>query len=436
MKIKKDKIISILLIVLQMFFISSSVFAVNIENDEESVLVQAKESLAHIGVNYWGQDITGHYTVYNDEYPAYCVNYYKGGVKPDKNYSVKISGNYIDENITGVTKDKKLAVWRVIKNGYPYKTIVGLDKLESYVATKLAIFYVLEDWETSGDPGDKVIGTNDEGRKVINAMYDIVNAAKLSEEIPIDPKLNLTQTDWKIDEIDNKFLSKKITLDCTVEFSEFCVNLEGNVPNGTIITDLKNNNLKEFKNCKEFKILVPLEYLIENGNFTINVAAKVPAYPLIFGVAPSTNLQNYVLTGALSKLEPEKTQITYPKNETKIIINKQDGDGTILPNVKFNLLNFNKEIVYENLETNENGVIEINNLVPGLYYLQEVETIEGYEFNSDLIELNVDLNETKEVTVENNKIPDKPEEPVMPEVPETPEEPVKPEMPKLPRTGW
>lgn len=95
-----------------------------------------------------------------------------------------------------------------------------------------------------------------------------------------------------------------------------------------------------------------------------------------------------------------------------------------MPHVKFNILNFNKEILYENLETDENGIIEIGNMIPGKYYLQETETVEGYEFSNELIELSIALDEEKEVVVENSKIP------------EEPEEPKKPEIPKLPRTGW
>ncbi len=68
-------------------------------------------------------------------------------------------------------------------------------------------------------------------------------------------------------------------------------------------------------------------------------------------------------------------------------------------------------------------------MIPGTYYLQETETLEGYEFSSQLIEFKIDLDEEKEITVENNKIP---EEPIIPETPEIHEE----QPPKLPRTGW
>lgn len=279
MKIKIIKVVLILLIILQIFLISSSVFAADDANIGDSVLLKAEQKLDYIGINYWGQDITVYYTLYNNKYPAYCVNYYKGGVTTDREYSVEVVENYVDDT---TTENKKLTVWRVIKNGYPYRTVPGLNEYEAYAATKLAVFYVLEDWETSGDVGDKAIGTNEEGQKIIDAMREIVKLAKASKEVPETPSLNLVQTEWAIDEIDNKFLSKKVTLDSSTQISEFSINLEGNIPNGTIVTDLENNEITQFKNCKEFKILLPLEYLISEGEFTINVQVKVPSYPLLF----------------------------------------------------------------------------------------------------------------------------------------------------------
>lgn len=122
-----------------------------------------------------------------------------------------------------------------------------------------------------------------------------------------------------------------------------------------------------------------------------------------------------MLTGETSKTESKNISINYSENKTKLIIKKKDANGNSLSQVKFNLLNFNKKIEYENLETNEDGIIEINNLVPGVYYIQETKAVDGYELNSELIEVNVGLDEEKEIIIENKKIP---------------------EMPKLPRTGW
>lgn len=414
MKRKIIKSIVVLLIILQVFAISSSVFAVD---DGESVLLYPTEKMDYIEVGYWGQDLTIYHTVYEKdgkEYPAYCVDYSHQGITDERKYNVKVTEEYINENYNAT--DKRLAVWRVILNGYPFKTIEGLNNYEAYAATKLAVFYVLEDWEENKD---KIYYKNDEGKKVVDAMFKIIESAENSAKIPTSTAIILSETEWQIDEINNEFLSKKITLNSQTAISGFTVNLDGNIPNGTIITDLKNNQLEKFINCKEFKILLPLENLIGESEFTIDVKADINSYPMYLGEPEVSGVQSYVLTaGRIKQVEVSKL-IEYPENKTKLIIEKQDLEGKTLPGVKFNILDSNKNIVFEDLQTNENGIIELNNILPGTYYIQEIETIEGYELNNEIIEINLELNEEEKVVIANEKIPEIPEEP-----------------PKLPRTGW
>lgn len=272
MKKKLVKPVVVLLIVLQVLIISSSVFAVDNANIGDSVLLYSTEKMDYIEVGYWGQDLTIYHTVYKNngkEYPAYCIDYAHKGITDERTYNVKITENYIDENY--VDTNNRLKVWKVILNGYPFKSIEGLNEHEAYAATKLAVFYVLEDWKQNID---KIYYKNEEGKKVVEAMFNIVEAASKSEVLPSSTKIDLSEEEWQIDEIDNKFLSKKITLSCANVISGFSVNLEGNVPNGVIVTDLENNQLEKFKNCKEFKILVPLENLKNEDEFTINVLRR------------------------------------------------------------------------------------------------------------------------------------------------------------------
>lgn len=432
MKVKINKLTIVLLIILQVFAISSSVFAVD---TGESVLLYPTEKMDYIGVEYWGQNLTIYHTVYaknGKEYPAYCVDYSHKGITDERKYNVKITEEYINENNI---PSKRLAVWRVIQNGYPFKSIEGLNNYEAYAATKLAVFYVLEDWN---EHEDKIVYKNEEGKKVIEGMYKILESAKNSGKVPTNTVINLSKEDWQIDEIDNKYLSTKIKLNSQTTISKFSVTLDGLVPEDTIITDLKNNKLEKFKNCKEFKVLIPLEKLTNEGEFTIKVQANVNSYPMYLGEPEISGVQSYVLTAGITKQEGTKELIQYPKNKTKLILEKQDLEGNILPGVKFNILDSNKNIIFENLQTDELGIIEINNIIPGTYYIQEIETIEGYEINSELIEITLELNEEKNVVITNEKIP-KPEEPEIPEkpvVPEVPEIIETPEPLKLPRTGW
>ena len=93
----------------------------------------------------------------------------------------------------------------------------------------------------------------------------------------------------------------------------------------------------------------------------------------------------------------------YPENETKIIIIKQDKETKQkLEGVEFELLDENKNVVYSDLKTNQEGEIEIKHLIPGKYYIRETKTKEGYEIYEQLIDLQVALQEQYTIHVENN----------------------------------
>ena len=71
--------------------------------------------------------------------------------------------------------------------------------------------------------------------------------------------------------------------------------------------------------------------------------------------------------------------------------------------VEFELLDKNKNVVYSDLKTDENGQIIIENLVPGEYYIRETKTIEGYQIYNQLIKVEPEMNQELTVTVNNNK---------------------------------
>ena len=54
--------------------------------------------------------------------------------------------------------------------------------------------------------------------------------------------------------------------------------------------------------------------------------------------------------------------------------------------------------------TDKDGRICVDNMIPGVYYLKEIKTLEGYNLITDVIEINLDYNEEVNVTVNNTKI--------------------------------
>lgn len=142
----------------------------------------------------------------------------------------------------------------------------------------------------------------------------------------------------------------------------------------------------------------------EAGKISLKVDAQIATKPILYGAAPNSTAQDYALTGAAYEDGTGSIQDEYFKNDTRIIILKQDGQTKEkMQGVEFELLDENKNRVYNDLKTNQEGKIQVDNLVPGTYYLRETNTKDGYLKYDELIRVDVKLNEQVTITVNNNK---------------------------------
>ena len=395
-KLKKLSIVLIALIVNCFAFLNAS-YAANINSAD-------LHSLGYCGnlLKYKGVIVKVAYVVYTNDkinYPAYCLDKTKQGVG-DITYSV---------SVTDAIKDVRL--WRIIINGYPYKTIEELgvaNKEEAFTATKQAVYcYIhgnrLEDYEPIGEAGVRTL----------NAMKKIVNDANNSTETKISSTITINKNDgeWKQDSIDKNYVSKTYSVSAGAQISDYIITLtkEGSDNLGGIkLTDEENheqfNGLSLFKPNQKFKILIPIKNLTEDGEINIEVSAQIKTKPLLYVTAPSGNLQDYALTGDFYENGNGNAKDNYYKNETKIIIVKKDQEtGNALEGVELQLLDENKNVAYTDLKTDKEGKIIIDNLIPGTYYLKETKTIDGYELYENLINVDISLNQEMTVTVNNNK---------------------------------
>ena len=349
------------------------------------------------GLLIWnGLYIHTHMAVYKKdgkEYPAYCMNRELSGVEIGVSQIVDV------KNVIG-----NVMVWRAIINGYPYKSISQLgcqSEEEAYLATKQAVYCMLTNRDVN-----EYSAVGESGERTLNALKQIVNnarnssASKVSSDLIINEKESL----WKIDNIDKTYVSQVFTVSAKAPFSEYNVKLDGLNLKGVKITDKNNNEKNTFKSNEEFKILIPTTNITKDGSFSINVSGKVETKPVFYGETRDSSLQSYALTGYMYEDGIGSKIINYKKNETGIIITKKDETGeNSLKGVEIQLLDENQKPIHTGLITDENGQIEINNLLPGIYYIQETKTIEGYELNNKMIKVTVDLNEKVKVDVTNNK---------------------------------
>lgn len=302
---------------------------------------------------------------------------------------------------------KDVGLWRVIINGYPYKTIeeLGVDnKEEAFTATKQAVYsYIhgnkLEDYEGIGEAGNRTL----------RAMYQIINDAQNSNETKVSStiEINKLDTEWRQDELDPQYISKIFSVTAGANIKNYKINItKENAQDigGIKITDVQNVEKNRFVANEKFKVLVPIKDMKEDGSFKLTVESQVQTKPVLYGVAPNSINQDYALTAATFEDGKGEKSDEYPKNETKIFIIKEDEKTKEkLEGVEFELLDENKKVLYADLKTDKEGKIEINNLIPGKYYLNETKAKEGYERYEELIEIQISLHEQYTVTVNNNQ---------------------------------
>lgn len=159
-----------------------------------------------------GMNLACYYVVYEKdgvEYPAYCINRELPGVGELPGYSVSV--NSLISNVK---------IWKVVTNGYPYKTIEELGcqtKEEAYFATKQAVYCVL----ANRDP-NTYTAIGEAGKRTLSALKQILNDANKSTQTKVSSDLKISQVDtkWKIDDIDSNYISKefKVTSERTNEY--------------------------------------------------------------------------------------------------------------------------------------------------------------------------------------------------------------------------
>ena len=347
---------------------------------------------------YRGITVKTSYVQYDNNgisYPVYCMDKTKLGAGENP-YTVSIQSMVQD-----------VGLWRVIVNGYPYKSIQELgvaNKEEAFTATKQAVYCYIH-----GNNPEDYAPIGEAGQRTLNALKTIVSNAQNSNETKLSSSLiiNKNISDWKQDDLDNNYVSKIYSVSAKSNVSSYKIMLsreENSDLGGIKLTDENNNEQTEFESNQKFKILVPIKNMTDKGTINIKVEAKVETKPILYGEAPDSGLQDYALTAATFENGTGSVSDEYQKNETKIIVVKKDqDDGKVLEGVEFELLDENKQVVYSDLKTNEEGKIFIGNLIPGNYYIRETKSLDGYKIYEQPIKVGLELNQEITVTINNNK---------------------------------
>ena len=336
------------------------------------------------------------------EYPAYCLNRDLPGVTEKEEYTVKV------EQIVNNNK-----IWRAVTNGYPFKTKEELNcysNIEAFAATKMAVYDAMYNYDW-----DDFTALDARGERILAAAEKISKAARASTATKPVSIVNVKTDDtkWNMDSINKEYASKTFYVTTNVQSNEYNVKLNNVEIQNVKVTDLNNAEKTTFKTGEKFKVLIPISEMTKAGNFEIEVTADMKTMPILYGKSPDSSKQSYALAAGDYEFENSVLKVNYLENTTKIEIKKYDAETKAqLTKAKFNILDANKQIIYSDVTTGENGIAVVEHILPGKYYIEEVKSPDGYTIYDEPIEIDLELNQKYTVNINNYKEPENEEKQV------------------------
>ena len=281
-------------------------------------------------------------------------------------------------------------VWRVLLNGFPYKTPAEMgvpDERSAFAVTKQAVYAVLDGRDTS-----RYSGVDEIGNQMADAVRRLVDIGRNGTQTYQDPVINVsTISPAGVDNIDSNYISQTFNVSSEVNMKDINVILDTfSAPTGTKVTDINNNERTNFDKGENFKVLVPRENIKDEITVQFTLSGQCETYPILFGKAPNDNVQDYVLTTDPFVVSTAKSQMNY-KPSVDIEIDKISsgeseitgkGEGEPLEGAKFNVKSedgsFNKDYY-----TDANGKITLSNMDIQKYIITELESAKYYLLNKD-----------------------------------------------------
>ena len=360
---------------------------------------------------YVTYSITNYIDEFGQKRVAYCVD-------PNLKGIGYISGEFSGYNVElkNLITDEKS--WRVLTNGYPYKTPEELNvesEQDAYLATKMALYAMLRGNNESDIRSlyrageDKVAGqsieeTNRRGAKVIDAICSLVNIGNNgTDKMDYSNTLKI-ETIGKLKEYEKnkEYYYQKSKVTSNVECSEYYIKDFTGFPEGTKITDESGIEETTFKGGDDFYIMIPKKSITEDIQGIVKITGTCKNYPIYYAKCMDGNYQNYVLCcDCYSRNIEASGGINIEAKKSRLKIKKVDKDTkNVLANVKFSVkYKDGKDIgIYT---TDENGIINVDGLHQGQVIVKELETSKYYEIATESQIINILYNENKEIQIEN-----------------------------------
>ncbi len=331
-------------------------------------------------------DIVGFYDKNKNFNPAYCMNRDLVGAG-EESYYVKI------DNL--LNNDK---VWRVIKNGYPYKSAkkLGLSsKYDAFAVTKFAVYCVLGQADLKLFKADK---DDEEAVAMLKALKALVKIGEKGTEKQDEDPLTLKK-EGNLKEEEN-YYSQEYSLDSTTDFDKYEISKTEGMPEGSYISDMDGNKTTKLNQGQNFKVMIPKGQVTKDISIKITAKADCKSYVILEGKTTVKKTQNYVVTAGEMATATTQDTLNINVNNAKLKIRKtEENTNTPIEGVKFAL--YKDEKLLQEKQTDKDGRISFDNLYPGKYTVKEVETAEKYVLENTPKEIELKYNETKEIEITN-----------------------------------
>lgn len=407
-KVKKKVGIIMIILLLLSSYLTPLINAVNAFSVSNAYIYSVKDPEYHL--QYWNESKNAWYYIittyvgYTGEdgkfYPAYCLNADRHGVGEEAPYTV---------TVTEAIQNPE--VWRVLYNGFPYKTPSELgveNDYDAFCATKQAVYCVLYGY----NPSTRYKGGDDRGTKIAQAIVNIVNTARntsgnyTSPQCYINKVGNLTK--------EGEYYSQTYSVSSNVPLRDYYVYQISGLPSGSYFASTNGSQKTTFSAGENFKVYIPQKSIVSNVSAYIGVDSSCKTYPALYGQSPNSSLQNYALVldpfengSADTELNIAPTgEVTIEKTSATDNIWNGTLSGSLIPNAKYNLYNDSMNLI-GTYTTNSEGKIHITGLSLGTYYVRETTPVPQYTtLNDTTYSFKLDfIDDSETLKVKNTPVP-------------------------------
>lgn len=382
----RKKIISCILIIMILFSTCSTLI---VSASTSAYIQKIGEATPHLKYDgrYVKISVVGHYAN-GIFYPAYCMN---------KNLNGAETGAY-DVIINQVLNND--AIWRVIKNGFPYKsaTEMGLQTdWDAFAVTKMAIYCILGQSNLANFSADTNDGT---AQAMLSVLHNLVNIGVNGGETQNSGSFSINKSGEFIENGD--YYSQAYSPSSSLGISNYTITNIENFPSGSYIANMNGTAQNTFGGTEQFKIMIPKSQLGADINGNIHISGACKTYPIFYGETTVAGNQDYIVTAdPYGSNNTTVVNLNIKTNTGKIQIHKID-DETLQPieGVTFQLLKKDGTVI-ANATTDKNGNASFSKLYQNTYVLKEIATNEKYILNEENFDINVSYNKITNITVEN-----------------------------------